>query len=99
MEVSKCLKFPPLNLVVWACADECEYVQMNFLLHRVTEGVSYGVYKVVTLLSFGVTWRHNVSGGKLIFCHCVTRLHMKKKPFRQMLITVYTHHQVKPLTI
>ena len=33
------------------------------------------VYKVVNWSSFGVTRRHKASGGKWMFCHCVTRSH------------------------
>ena len=47
-----------------ACTDEC--------LALVTEGV----YKVVTWSSFGVTRRHNVSGGKWTLRYCVARLHL-----------------------
>ena len=45
MEVLKCLKFLPLNLVPWACADE--------FLATVT--VVHVVYKVVTWSSLDVT--------------------------------------------
>ena len=51
--VLKCLKFLPLILEPWACADKSEHVQMNFLA-TVTEGVVYGVYKAVTRPSFSV---------------------------------------------
>ena len=68
MEVSKHFKFPPLNFIQWVCTDELEQAQMNFLLW-VTEGVVYGVYKVVTQSSFDVAWRHKGSGGQWKFCH------------------------------
>ena len=51
MEVLKCLKFPPLILVPWACADKYNHVQMNFFA-TVTEGVAHGVHKVVSRSSF-----------------------------------------------
>ena len=38
-----------------ACANE--------LLALVTEGVVHGAYKVLIRLSFGLSWRHKVSGG------------------------------------
>ena len=50
-EVLKCLKFPPLNLVPWACT-----VCAEEFLAVVTEGVVHSVYKVVTRPSFSVTW-------------------------------------------
>ena len=46
VKVLKYLKFPTLNLLLWACADE--------FLAMVTEGVVHGVYKVVTWSSYGV---------------------------------------------
>ena len=74
MEILKCLKFPPLNFVLWACIDKREHAQMTVTtLTTITEGVVQGVYKVVTWSSIGVTWRHKVSGGKWTFCHCVTK--------------------------
>ena len=33
----------------------------------VTEGVVHGVYKVVPQLSFGLLWRHKVTGGIGLF--------------------------------
>ena len=50
-----------------ACKDE--------VLAKVTEGVVQGVHKVVTRLSFSVTWRHKAIGGKWTFRHCVKRSH------------------------
>ena len=44
-------------------------------LAMVTEGVVHSMYKVVTLLYFGFTRQHKVSGGKWAFSHCVTRSH------------------------
>ena len=46
MDILKYLKFPPLNLALWACTDE--------LFHTVTEGVVHGVHEVVTRSRFGV---------------------------------------------
>ena len=50
-----------------ACIDE--------FLDMVTEGAVHGVYKVVTRVSFGVTWRHKARGGTWMFYHCVTWSH------------------------
>ena len=49
----------------WACADE--------FLATVTERVVHSVHKVVTRSSFGVIWRHKVSGGKWKSRHSVTK--------------------------
>ena len=61
---SKMSKTSALNFVLCAFADESEHDEF---LAMVTEGLVYCVYKVVSWSSFGVTWRHKVSGSKWTF--------------------------------
>ena len=63
METLKCLKFPPLNLLIFKYGNR-------------GGGVQY-VHKVVIWSPFGVILRHKASGGKWTFHHFVTRLHTK----------------------
>ena len=62
-EVSKCIKFPPLNFVTWSMRRRIQAFTDVFLV-TVTEGEVHDVYKVVTLSSFGVTRWHKESGGR-----------------------------------
>ena len=50
-EVLKCFKFPPLNLVLWACPDEFE--NADEFLATVSDGVVHCVIKVVIQSIFG----------------------------------------------
>ena len=58
-EILKCLKFPPLNLVLWACIDN--FAHAHEFITIVTEDVVHGVHKVVIQSSFGVIRQHKVS--------------------------------------